>query len=167
MIQDSHLYAPWRGSYIKGEKKIQECVFCQISKQLEKSCENVLFYDDKCFVVMNKYPYTPGHFMIIPHVHTDKLETLDSEVWLRISFLAQKGVALLKEAMQAHGVNIGMNLGEAGGAGIAEHIHLHLVPRWTRDTNFMTTTASTRVYSDDFETIFERLKEHALHYFVK
>ena len=96
--------------------------------------------------------------MIIPHFHTDKLETLSSDVWLHMSALAQKGVRLLKEGMNAQGVNIGMNLGAAAGAGIAEHIHLHLVPRWQRDTNFITSIAQTRVYSTDFEKIYEKIK---------
>ncbi len=153
------LYAPWRSEYVTGEK-IEGCVFCHISSH-EKDDEklHVLYRDEKCFMVMNKYPYTPGHFMIIPHHHTDSLEELDSEVWLHMSALAQKGVRLLKEGFGAHGVNLGMNLGSAGGAGIAEHIHLHLVPRWRGDTNFITSIGETRVYSSDFEKIYRRLKE--------
>lgn len=96
--------------------------------------------------------------MIIPHFHTDKLEELDPAVWLHMSALAQKGVRLLKEGINAQGVNIGMNLGKAGGAGIAEHIHMHLVPRWERDTNFITSIADTRVYSTDFEKIYHKIK---------
>jgi len=108
--------------------------------------------------VMNKYPYTPGHFMIIPHLHTDKLEALESETWLHMSNLAQKSVRLLKEGFGAHGVNIGMNLGASAGAGIAEHIHMHLVPRFNRDTNFITSIGQNRVYSTDFEKIYEKIK---------
>ena len=153
------LYAPWRTQYVAGEKK-SDCVFCTISQtpQLDEE-HHVLFRTQHCFVVMNAYPYTPGHFMIIPHHHTDALEALDPEAWLHITALAQKGVKMLKESFGAHGVNIGMNLGKAGGAGIAEHIHLHLVPRWERDTNFITSIAQTRVYSTDFETIYRKLKE--------
>lgn len=152
------LYAPWRSDYVNAEK-IEGCVFCHISTH-EKDDEklHVLYRDEYCFIVMNRYPYTPGHFMIIPHMHTDKLEELPSETWLHIAELAQKGVRLLKEGFGSHGVNIGMNLGKAGGAGIAEHIHLHLVPRWERDTNFITSIANTRVYSTDFEKIYEKIK---------
>jgi len=152
------LYAPWRDEYIDG-KKIDGCVFCQISKHQEED-ENlhVLYRDEHCFIVMNKYPYTPGHFMIIPHLHTNKLEELESKSWLHMAALAQKSVRLLKEGFGAHGVNIGMNLGKSAGAGIAEHIHMHLVPRFNRDTNFITTTAKTRVYSADFEKIYKKLK---------
>ncbi len=152
------LYAPWREEYVTN-KKIEGCVFCHIIKNDDKDEEHhVLFRDEHCFLVMNVYPYTPGHFMIIPNMHTDKLEDLPPESWLRMSALAQKGVALLKEALNAQGVNIGMNLGRAGGAGIAEHVHMHLVPRWERDTNFITAIADTRVYSTDFEKIYKRIK---------
>jgi len=151
------LYAPWRTEYIQ-DKQIDGCVFCHISEHADEDKElHVLYRDEHCFIVMNKYPYTPGHFMIIPHRHTDALEALESETWKHMSALAQKGVRLLKEGFNAQGVNIGMNLGKAGGAGIAEHIHLHLVPRWERDTNFLTSIAGTRVYSTDFEKIYERI----------
>ncbi|MCD6259294.1 MAG: HIT domain-containing protein [Helicobacteraceae bacterium] len=153
------LYAPWRTEYVSN-KIIEGCVFCHISTHAQDDAAlHVLYRNEHCFMVMNKYPYTPGHFMIIPHKHTDKLEELDPEVWLHMSALAQKGVRLLKEGMKSHGVNIGMNLGSAGGAGIAEHIHMHLVPRWERDTNFITSIAHNRVYSTDFEKIYQRIKE--------
>ena len=152
------LYAPWRDDYITN-KKIDGCVFCYISTHEDEDNElHVLYRDEFCFMVMNKYPYTPGHFMIIPHKHTDKLEELDSEVWIRMSELAQKGVKLLKDGLNAQGVNLGMNLGAVAGAGIAEHIHLHLVPRWQRDTNFITSIGETRVYSTDFEKIYKKIK---------
>ena len=151
------LYAPWRTEYVSS-KEVSGCVFCHISESEIDDDLHVLYRDEHCFMVMNKYPYTPGHFMIIPHLHTDKLELLPSETWLHMSDLAQKSVRLLKEGFEAHGVNIGMNLGDAGGAGIAEHIHFHLVPRWHRDTNFITSIGNTRVYSTDFEKIYETIK---------
>ena len=152
------LYAPWRDEYVTG-KQIDGCVFCHIIENADKDEEqHVLYRDEYCFMVMNVYPYTPGHFMIIPNIHTDKLEELPSETWLHMSALAQKGVRLLKEGFNAQGVNIGMNLGRAGGAGIAEHVHMHLVPRWERDTNFITSLAHTRVYSTDFDKIYQKIK---------
>jgi diadenosine tetraphosphate (Ap4A) HIT family hydrolase len=152
------LYAPWRDEYVSGTK-VEGCVFCHISEHSEDDeTLHVLYRDEFCFLVMNRFPYTPGHFMIIPHLHTDKLEELSSETWLHMSALAQRGVRLLKKGLNAHGVNIGMNLGKAGGAGIAEHIHMHLVPRWERDTNFMTSVAQNRVYSTDFLRIYEKMK---------
>lgn len=159
------LYAPWRDEYVTGDR-IDGCVFCHISSHASDDEKlHVLYRDEYCFIVMNRYPYTPGHFMIIPHIHTDALEALDPKIWLHMSALAQKGVQMLKESFGAHGVNIGMNLGKAGGAGIAEHIHLHLVPRWERDTNFITAIGENRVYSTDFEKIYRRLKELAKEYF--
>ncbi len=164
MVEDI-LYAPWRTEYITGER-IEGCVFCHVSENAAADESlHVLHRDAHCFVVMNKYPYTPGHFMIIPHLHTDALEALPVETWLHMSALAQQGVRLLKEHFGAHGVNIGMNLGRAGGAGIAEHIHLHLVPRWERDTNFITAIGETRIYSTDFEKIYRKLKAEAGRYF--
>jgi len=153
------LYAPWRDEYTMRDK-IEGCVFCYISSHSdEDQKQHVLYRDEHCFMVMNKYPYTPGHFMIIPNMHTDKLEDLPSDTWLHMAALAQQGVRLLKEGMNAKGVNIGMNLGAAAGAGIAEHIHLHLVPRWERDTNFITSISHTRVYSTDFEKIYKKIKD--------
>ena len=111
------LYAPWRTKYVSGEK-IEGCVFCHISGHAEDDSNlHVLYRDEVCFIVMNKFPYTPGHFMIIPHMHTNAIEALPSEVWLHMTALAQKGVELLKKELNAHGINIGMNLGKAGGAG--------------------------------------------------
>lgn len=159
------LYAPWRDEYVSNEK-IDGCVFCHITANANKDEElGVLYRDEHCFVVMNKYPYNPGHFMIIPHFHTDKLEDLDSKVWLHISALAQKSIPLLKDVLNAQGINIGMNLGRAGGAGIAEHIHLHLVPRWEGDTNFASSISGMRVYSTDFEDIYKRIKNLIPKYF--
>jgi diadenosine tetraphosphate (Ap4A) HIT family hydrolase len=153
------LYAPWREEYITN-KKIDGCVFCHISSHEQDDEElHVLYRDKYCFIVMNLYPYTPGHFMIIPHTHTDKLEDLESECWLHMSVLAQKCVRLLKEGFGAQGVNIGMNLGAAGGAGIAEHVHMHLVPRFQRDTNFITAIGQNRVYSSDFEKVYKKIKK--------
>lgn len=161
------LYAPWRTQYITKEAKlISGCVFCHIVQNLDDD-ENlgVIYRDEDFFIVMNKYPYSPGHFMIIPHLHTANLEELPAETFAKISVFAQKGVKLLKEVLNAQGVNIGMNLGSAAGAGIAEHIHLHLVPRWTGDTNFITTIGETRVYSSDFQKIYQKIKNASEHYF--
>ena len=161
------LYAPWRTQYVSTQnKKVSGCVFCHIVKTIDDDKNlGVLYRDEEFFIVMNKYPYTAGHFMIIPNIHTANLEDLDSEVFAKMSQYAQKGVKLLKDILNAKGVNIGMNLGQAGGAGIAEHIHMHLVPRWTGDTNFITTIGNTRIYSSDMEKIYDKLKESCASYF--
>ena len=159
------LYAPWRFEYVT-EEKVEGCVFCHASKNSEDEKLQVIFSDELCYVVMNKYPYSPGHIMVIPHFHTDTLEELNDETWQRISLRVKQGVKLLKEVMPCEGVNIGMNLGEIAGAGIAQHVHYHLLPRWKGDTNFITTIGNTRVYPVDFEGIFHRLKEHSSNYFI-
>ena len=125
----------------------------------------VLYREEDFFIVMNKYPYSPGHFMIIPTLHTSNLEDLDPQVFAKMSIYAQKGVKMLKEVLNAQGVNIGMNLGKAAGAGIAEHIHLHLLPRWKGDTNFITTIGDTRVYGSEMDEIYNKLKNVAADYF--
>lgn len=160
------LYAPWRREYTN-KKRVGECVFCHISKHPDEDRSlQVLHRDEKCFVVMNKYPYTPGHFMIIPHLHTRALEELPQETWLHMCALAQKGVTLLQEGYGADGVNLGMNLGEAGGAGLAEHIHLHLVPRWNKDTNFITTISESKIYSKDFDKVYLEILALAKKYII-
>ncbi len=162
-----HLYSPWRTQYVTGNDEIQGCVFCHISSHPQDDEKlGVLFRDEYCIVVMNKYPYSPGHFMVIPHIHIDNVENLGSEIWLQMSKRVQQGVALLKDTLNAAGVNLGMNLGKAGGAGIAEHVHYHLLPRWLGDTNFITSIGGTRVYSTDFENIYKKLLENSSKYFV-
>jgi diadenosine tetraphosphate (Ap4A) HIT family hydrolase len=107
---------------------------------------------------MNKYPYNPGHFMIIPNHHTANLEDLDENEIAHIAKMAQKGVKILKK-WGANGINVGFNLGKDGGAGIPHHIHMQLVPRFHGDSNFMTTICDTRVYSADFDKVFKEIKE--------
>ncbi len=159
-----HLYAPWRYSYVS-EEKIEACVFCHISKNLDDEKMQVLFYDEYCFVVMNKFPYSPGHMMVIPHFHTDKLEDLDEKIWQVLSIRVKQGVKLLRDTMSCEGVNIGMNLGKAAGAGIEQHIHYHLLPRWIGDTNFISSIGNTRVYPVNFDDIYNKLKINSIKYF--
>jgi len=159
------IYAPWRFEYVTDEKP-EGCAFCYISENIDNELLQVIFSDELCYVVMNKYPYSPGHIMVIPHYHTDKIEELQSNVWQCMSLRVQQGVLMLKEVMPCEGVNIGMNLGEIAGAGIAQHVHYHLLPRWRGDTNFISTIGNTRVFPRDFQEIFEKLKARAYEYFV-
>ncbi len=159
------LYAPWRREYHTKKKK--GCVFCDIVNSPEFDEENEVFYrDDVCFFVMNRFPYNPGHFMIIPNRHIGEYEDLSDEEVSHISILAKSGIKILKE-FGASGVNMGWNLGFDAGAGIPNHIHLHLVPRFKRDTNMMTTIFNTRVYSADFKKIYEEIKEISKKYLKK
>lgn len=151
------LYAPWRDEYVTSKQS--GCPFCYaLEHPSEDEQTQVLYRSKNAFLIINKYPYTPGHFMVIPNMHIDNIESLPSEVWLEMSELVQKSVRLLKSGFGVHGVNIGMNLGEQAGAGIASHVHYHIVPRWSRDTNFITTISACRVYSTDFEQVYHKLK---------
>lgn len=161
-----YLYAPWREHYF--EQKIEGCVFCHIANapRSEDAALGILHKQAELFVVMNRYPYTPGHFMVIPNTHQDRLEALDPTDWLKVCERTQQGVAMLKSVLHVDGVNIGMNLGASAGAGIAEHLHMHLVPRWSRDTNFFTTIGDVRVHSADFDRLYAQLKEAASTFFI-
>ncbi|RAX57674.1 HIT family hydrolase [Helicobacter monodelphidis] len=160
-----NIYAPWRSVYLS--EKIEGCVFCHISQQTQNDGVHQVFYRDAiCFGVMNKYPYTPGHFMLIPHRHIDCPAAMSLEQWLHIQTLAQRGITMLLEGMGAQGVNMGINVRKSAGAGIPDHLHLHFVPRWHGDTNFMTTIADTRVYSTDFNALYQRFVEMAKEYLV-
>lgn len=159
------VYSPWRSDYF-GSKDDGKCIFCEISNvenlstsQLEsKDKKNRVFYRDEfVFGVMNAYPYTPGHFMLIPHRHCDSPELLDSSIWLHLHKLSHKAFALLSE-YGASGVNMGLNIKKAGGAGIPEHLHLHFVPRYIGDTNFFTSIAECRTYGMDFDKVFDKIK---------
>lgn len=159
------IYAPWRYEYIT-EETIEGCVFCHASKNSEDDEKlGVLFRDEDCFVIMNKYPYSPGHMMVIPHFHANNIEDISDELWIRISLRVKQATKMLKDIMNAEGVNIGMNMGKAAGAGIEQHIHYHILPRWVGDTNFITTVATTRVYPADFQKIYLKLKENSSKYF--
>ncbi|MCP4971498.1 MAG: HIT domain-containing protein [Arcobacter sp.] len=160
------LYAPWRFEYVT-EEKIDGCVFCHILQDKESDEKlGVVFRDENCYVVMNKYPYSPGHLMIIPNVHTDKIEDLDDGDWVDISLRVKQATKMVKDLLNAEGVNIGMNLSKAAGAGIAEHVHYHVVPRWLGDTNFITSIGNTRIYPVDFDKIYRTLKDNSLKYFI-
>jgi len=151
------LYAPWRREY--HTKKQTGCIFCNIANSKEFDEENHIFYRDNiCFFVMNKYPYNPGHFMIVPIKHIKNYEDLEEIEVSHIAKMAQMGCKILKD-FGADGINMGWNLGFDGGAGIPDHIHMHLVPRFKKDTNFITTIANTRVYSANFDKVFEEIKK--------
>ena len=155
----NRLYAPWRREYHIKNDDIRKngCVFCGIYESNEDNENHIFYKDEICFFVMNRFPYNPGHFMIIPARHIANYEDLNEEELFHISKMAQAGCKILKD-FGAEGINMGWNLGFDAGAGIPEHIHLHLVPRFKRDTNMMTTIFETRVYSADFDKVFEEIK---------
>jgi ATP adenylyltransferase len=153
------IMAPWRMVYIMGKKQ-EGCVFCQGS--IRDECF-VLMEGNKAFITMNRYPYTSGHLLIVPYRHVANFEDLEAEEGREIFDLTAVSIKVLKEAMKPEGFNIGVNIGKAGGAGVDDHVHLHVVPRWTGDTNFMTSLADTRVVPEDVIKTCEML----LPYFKK
>lgn len=147
------IYAPWRMAYITGCKP-DGCVFCRDSIRQD---EFVLYEGKTAFVMMNLYPYVSGHLMIVPYRHLCEFEDLQEAEKIEMMDLVQHSVRSLKEAMQPHGFNIGMNLGKAAGAGIDDHLHAHVVPRWGGDTNFMSTVGKVRVIPEDLISTRDRL----------
>lgn len=150
-----YLYAPWRDKYFNSNKGI--CPFCEYKNKKDEEI-GIIFRSKFCYGIMNAFPYNGGHFMILPYEHIENIEELDEQIWQEISKFVKIGVKILKEKLNAQGVNIGMNLGEIAGAGIPKHCHYHLVPRWYKDTNFITSIADTRVCGSDLENIRQILK---------
>jgi ATP adenylyltransferase len=136
------LWAPWRIEYITGEKS-GECIFCAAARGEGSDGGLVLDRGRQCFAMLNRYPYASGHAMVVPYRHVGDLQTLGDDELAGIMQLAQRTARALTAVMSPEGFNIGLNIGEAAGAGIAEHLHLHVVPRWTGDTNFMPVLADT------------------------
>jgi ATP adenylyltransferase len=152
-------FAPWRASYITGEKP-SGCIFCRDSLR----GDDLILHEGKAaFVTLNRYPYNNGHLMIIPLRHVSQIEDLTPPEREEILMLLEVSVRTLKEVMRVEGLNIGLNLGQAAGAGVADHLHVHVVPRWSGDTNYMSTVGSVRVIPEDLYQTREKL----LPYFKK
>ena len=154
----NQLWSPWRMEYI-GSNKVEGCVFCTVQEQ-EDSAENlIVFRGTYTFVILNRYPYTSGHLMVIPYVHKPNLEELDVESRTEMMELTSRCTTVLRTVYKPQGFNIGMNIGEAAGAGVKEHVHIHIVPRWVGDTNFMSAVGQTRVLPETLEDTYRRVKE--------
>jgi ATP adenylyltransferase len=151
------LWAPWRYGYLAGDDPIRGCPFCVIpARDPEQDRRSlILFRGEHNFVIFNAYPYNPGHLMVVPYAHLADLEELDEKVAAELWALGQRCVTVLKERVDAQGVNLGMNLGAVGGAGIADHLHLHVVPRWPGDTNFIATIGAARVLPVALEELYD------------
>ena len=153
------MWAPWRFGYIAGGERLEGCPFCVLPARdpAEDVASLILHRGEHCYVIFNAYPYNPGHLMVVPYDHVADLEALPAEVAVEVWELGRRAVGVLKQRLRAQGVNLGMNLGAAGGAGIAEHLHLHVVPRWIGDTNFITVVGASRVLPRALEEIYEDL----------
>jgi ATP adenylyltransferase len=155
------LWSPWRARYIASGVDAQNdgCVFCNIASDPEHDEENlVLHRAQHCFVVLNLYPYITGHLMIVPYLHTSEFDSTPKEITDAMMDQAKRAQAALREVYNPAGFNMGMNLGAAAGAGIADHLHIHMLPRWSGDTNFMTTVGETRVLPEDLPTTYSKLQ---------
>ena len=151
------IWAPWRMNYIESSKK-PGCVFCQKSQSKKDKKNLVLYRGMETFILMNLYPYTNGHLMIAPYLHTSDVNELAEIANKEIMQFAKDCVNILKSKLGAEGFNFGANLGKVAGAGIDQHIHYHIVPRWSGDTNFMPVISDTKVMIEKLNKTWERLK---------
>ena len=151
------LWSPWRLEYITGGGQTTGCVFCE-APRLPKPDSLVVFEGSACYVVLNLYPYNNGHLMVVPYRHVATLAALTGDEMNEIGRLTQQCEMALTEAYQPHGFNVGINLGAPAGAGIRDHIHVHVVPRWSGDTNFMPVVGNTRVLPEDLGATAARLR---------
>ena len=150
------IYAPWRLAYVSRNEADQGCIFCAAARGGDETL--TLATGPRVFALLNRYPYTSGHAMVAPVHHAATLAELDGETMAEMMLLARRVVSALDAAYHPHGFNLGMNLGEAAGAGIVDHLHLHVVPRWRGDTNFMTVGADVRVLPEDLTQSCARLR---------
>ncbi|MBU1112613.1 MAG: HIT domain-containing protein [Candidatus Omnitrophica bacterium] len=152
------LWAPWRIHYIQA-KKVKECVFCKIASQKTDQANFILYRSQYCFAVLNIFPYNNGHSMIVTNRHVKSLEKLEDSELLDIMKTLVKTKAKIKKILKPEGFNVGINLGKESGAGIAGHLHIHLVPRWRGDTNFMPVIAKTKIISQSLKELCRQFKK--------
>jgi ATP adenylyltransferase len=158
-VANQRIWAPWRMPYVKDASKDtdEQCIFCAGAPKDDE--ENLIVHrGERCFVILNKFPYTNGHLMVAPYEHLSTLPEVDAETIAELMDLAQKGMVGLEERYSPHGYNVGFNQGRVAGAGFEHHIHMHVVPRWGGDTNYMPVLADTRVMPQSLEQSYEALR---------
>ncbi len=157
----NHLWTPWRMPYLQNPSPAVEngCIFCRKAQSRDDAAEHVLFRGQHVYVTLNLYPYNNGHLMIVPYRHTADLADLEPDALAELMIVTRQAVEVLGRAYRPQGFNIGLNLGTAAGAGIAEHIHQHVVPRWAGDTNYLTVVAQTRTIPEWIDDTYRRLRE--------
>jgi ATP adenylyltransferase len=155
-----HIWTPWRIPYVVGQVKREGCVFCEIVAQSEESdAANYLVHRGRrAFAVLNLYPYNNGHLLILPYEHVSSLEALEPDTQADMTYLVSYFIGALRAGMSPGGFNVGMNLGKVAGAGITDHIHIHVVPRWAGDTNFMPVLSNTRVIPEMLDDTYRNLR---------
>jgi ATP adenylyltransferase len=154
-----YLWSPWRYSYLTGLKNPDGCIFCAMAAADDDEQSLIVFRGAHNFVVLNRFPYTSGHLMVVPYQHIPDLAGLDTSAATELMSLTQAAERHLRSTYRPDGLNVGMNIGESAGAGIAGHIHMHVLPRWTGDANFMTTVGQTRVLPEEAPVTWRRLSE--------
>src|ERR1044071_7576421 len=152
-----YLWTPWRYAYISGAAKSDECVFCATPRSDDRE-SLIVHRAAHNFVILNRFPYTNGHLMVVPYEHAATLQDVPDETAVELIRLAQCAERHLRSLYRPEGLNMGINIGSAAGAGVAGHLHMHVLPRWTGDTNFMTTTGETRVLAEELIVTWEKLR---------
>ena len=164
-----YLWTPWRYAYIttavkkegSSEGKPEGCIFCELPKLIDEEAK-IVHRGQHCYVILNSFPYTSGHVMVVPFAHLDELQKLPEATAQEMMALSQKMEGVLRQVYSPDGINLGMNIGRAAGAGIAGHVHMHVLPRWVGDTNFMTVTGESRVLPEALDETYARIRG-ALH----
>jgi ATP adenylyltransferase len=154
-----YLWTPWRYAYVSTAGKPAACVFCEAVNSGDDERARIVFRGLQCFVILNTYPYTSGHVMVVPYAHLDELRKLPADAAAEMMALSQRMESVLRELYKPDGINLGMNIGQAAGAGIAGHIHMHVLPRWIADANFMSVVGETRVLPEALDVTWQRLRE--------
>ncbi len=152
-----YLWSPWRYRYVADAAKDDRCIFCDALAMNDDAKSLIVLRDKKNFIILNRYPYTTGHVMIVPYAHVAELSMCDAETLAEMMRLAARVQAAYAAVYKPEGYNLGMNLGRCAGAGITGHLHLHVLPRWGGDTNFMTVVGETRVGPEDLNVTYEKL----------
>jgi ATP adenylyltransferase len=154
-----YIYTPWRFAYITGADKATGCIFCDLPAGNDDEANLIVHRGQHCYLVLNRFPYTSGHAMVVPYQHLDEFQKLSPEAATEMFQLCQRLEGALRALYHPDGVNLGMNIGKAAGAGVAGHIHMHMLPRWIADANFMSVVGETRVLPESLETTYQRMKQ--------
>ncbi len=152
-----YIPTPWREEYVKNVFKMRKCIFCLALRKKNEKKAYILFKGKHNFIMLNKYPYTPGHLMIAPYEHLASIEEANKEITDEMTDLVKMSLKILRKKYKPQGFNMGMNLGQSAGAGVTDHYHLHIIPRWSGDANFMPIVSKTRVIIESLERTFEKL----------
>jgi len=155
-----YLWTPWRYQYVSQAGPNQVCIFCEALKQNQDEATFILFRGQRNFILLNRYPYTTGHAMVAPYEHVGELDQADPETLSEMIQLCQRFQRALAAVYKPDAYNLGMNLGRVAGAGVAEHLHMHVLPRWAGDTSFMTTIGETRIEPEEVAVTYKKLKAH-------